>query len=207
MPGTFPAAPLQLSPFPFDQSPPPGSIPQPSAVPRIVKHLPPGYTDAQLYDLFRPFGALHAVRPFGAGTGMVEFWREDEAKRAHEEMHCADVEGQSIAVQAYNQQRAPGSVPGGPGASGISPTAAPFVPGAPPQIFGGPGAHSPPFQGSPRRTSGAFVHGPGQQVQFAPPTGPGSGSHSGLIDPCNLFVKVSFLHHFDDAGCDYFAEH
>jgi hypothetical protein len=34
------------------------------------------------------------------------------------------------------------------------------------------------------------MHGPGQQVQLAPPSGPGSNSHSGLIDPCNLFCKV-----------------
>jgi polyadenylate-binding protein len=33
------------------------------------------------------------------------------------------------------------------------------------------------------------MHGPGQQVQFAPPSGPGSTSASGLIDPCNLFCK------------------
>jgi hypothetical protein len=37
-----------------------------------------------------------------------------------------------------------------------------------------------------------FVHGPGQQVQLAPLSGPGSNSHSGLIDPCNLFCKVKF---------------
>ncbi len=35
--------------------------------------------------------------------------------------------------------------------------------------------------------------GPGQQVQFAPVYGPGSQSHSGLIDPCNLFIKVGVL--------------
>ena len=34
------------------------------------------------------------------------------------------------------------------------------------------------------------MHGPGQQVQIAPIVGPGSNSHSGLIDPCNLFCKV-----------------
>ncbi len=37
--------------------------------------------------------------------------------------------------------------------------------------------------------SSPFMHGPGQQVQFAPPSGPGSTSASGLIDPCNLFCK------------------
>ncbi|KAF8162421.1 hypothetical protein K438DRAFT_296690 [Mycena galopus ATCC 62051] len=37
--------------------------------------------------------------------------------------------------------------------------------------------------------SSSFVHDPGQQVQLAPLSGPGSTSHSGLIDPCNLFCN------------------
>lgn len=44
---------------------------------------------------------------------------------------------------------------------------------------------------SPELPAASFVHGPGQQVQLAPPMGLGSNSHSGLIDPCNLFCKVS----------------
>jgi polyadenylate-binding protein len=48
-----------------------------------------------------------------------------------------------------------------------------------------------PFPRSP--TMSPFVHGPGQQVQFAPPVGPGSTSASGLIDPCNLFCKVGVV--------------
>jgi hypothetical protein len=40
-----------------------------------------------------------------------------------------------------------------------------------------------------------FIHGPGQQVQLAPHHGPGSTSHSGLIDPCNLFCKVCSSQH------------
>jgi polyadenylate-binding protein len=47
---------------------------------------------------------------------------------------------------------------------------------------------SPPPRSSPyaRNTPlQQFVHGPGQQVQ---PAAPGT-SHSGLIDPCNLFCK------------------
>ncbi|KAF8215084.1 hypothetical protein K438DRAFT_2123760 [Mycena galopus ATCC 62051] len=31
----------------------------------------------------------------------------------------------------------------------------------------------------------SFVHGPGRQVLLAPLSGPGSTSHSGLVDPCN----------------------
>jgi RNA recognition motif-containing protein len=84
-------------------------MPPPSAVPRLVKHLPPGFTDSQLYDLFRPYGALASARTqagFGNDTGVVEFWREEDAVEAESAMHCADVEGQSIAVQVYQPRRA-----------------------------------------------------------------------------------------------------
>jgi polyadenylate-binding protein len=83
-------------------------MPPPSAVPRLVKHLPPGYTDSQLYDIFRPFGALASARTqagFGNDTGVVEFWREEDAVQAEEAMHCSDVEGQNIAVQVYQPRR------------------------------------------------------------------------------------------------------
>jgi polyadenylate-binding protein len=36
---------------------------------------------------------------------MVEFWDEGDAIRAEEAMHCADVEGQNIAVQIYQPRR------------------------------------------------------------------------------------------------------
>lgn len=102
---------MVLSPYPPTN--PPTPLPPPSATPRLVKHLPPGFTDSQLYDLFRPFGALASARTqagFGNDTGVVEFWSEDEARTAEEAMHCADVEGQNIAVQIYQARRAPGAV-------------------------------------------------------------------------------------------------
>lgn len=74
-----------------------------------MKHLPSGYTDSQLYDVFRPYGALASVRtqaPFGKDTGVVEFWREEDARDAEEAMHCAEIEGQNIAVQVYQPRRA-----------------------------------------------------------------------------------------------------
>lgn len=43
---------------------------------------------------------------FGKDTGVVEFWREEDARDAEEAMHCADVEGQNIAVQVYQPRRA-----------------------------------------------------------------------------------------------------
>lgn len=100
-----------LSPYPPTN--PPTPLPPPSALPRLVKHLPPGFTDSQLYDLFQPFGALASARTqthFGADTGTVEFWNEDDARVAEEAMHCADIDGHNIAVQIYQPRRASGLV-------------------------------------------------------------------------------------------------
>lgn len=185
IPGLSPAVLLVLSPYP--PTTPHTPLPPPSASPRLVKHLPPTYTDSQLYDLFRPFGALasaHTQAGFGKDTGVVEFWREEDARRAEEALHCADVEGQNIAVQLYQHRRASGVV------SEFSPSAPSFVPSGTAFATPYPTQYSPP-RASPfhPRSPLPFIHGPGQQVQLAPPHGPGSNSHSGLIDPCNLFCK------------------
>ncbi|KAJ7845583.1 hypothetical protein B0H13DRAFT_117418 [Mycena leptocephala] len=192
LPGLLPPVPLVLSPYP--PTSPPTPLPPPSALPRLVKHLPPGYTDSQLYDIFRPFGALASARTpthFGVDTGMVEFWNEDDARQAEEMMHCADVQGQNIAVQVYQPRR----TASGGHAPEFNTSAPSFVPTG--QMYGYPtpaqaSQYSPP-RGSPYRSPvqpvASFVHGPGQQVQLAPLSGPGSTSHSGLIDPCNLFCK------------------
>ncbi|KAG6865946.1 hypothetical protein C0991_010201 [Blastosporella zonata] len=190
LPGIQPPVPLILSPYP--QTSPPTPLPPPSALPRLVKHLPLGYADAQLYDLFRPFGALasvHTQTHFGADTGTVEFWNEDDARTAEEAMHCAEVDGNNIAVQVYQARRTSGAV-----TSEFNTNAPPFVPSG--SMFPAYPAQYSPSRGSPYSVraplppAGApFVHGPGQQVQLAPLQGPGSSSHSGLIDPCNLFCK------------------
>ncbi|EKM58059.1 uncharacterized protein PHACADRAFT_116674 [Phanerochaete carnosa HHB-10118-sp] len=179
--------PVQLILSPYPSTTPPTPLPPPSAQPRLVKHLPPGYADSQLYDLFRPFGALASVRTqvgFGKDTGLVEFWREEDAREAEEAMHCADVEGQNIAVQIYMPKRAGATM------SEFNVAAPTFVP----QGMIMPYAQVPQYVPPPRspyqppRSPLPIVHGPGQQVQFAPLSGPGA-SHSGLIDPCNLFIK------------------
>ncbi|KAJ7821027.1 hypothetical protein B0H14DRAFT_3471885 [Mycena olivaceomarginata] len=189
LPGLVPPVPLVLSPYPPTN--PPTPLPPPSALPRLVKHLPIGYTDSQLYDIFRPFGALASVRMqhLGVDTGLVQFWNEDDARQAEEAMHCADVQNQNIAVQVYQPRR---TASGGHGE--FNPSAPSFVPSG--SIYYPTPAqasqYSPP-RGSPYRSPvqpvASFVHGPGQQVQLAPLSGPGSTSHSGLIDPCNLFCK------------------
>lgn len=193
LPGLNPPVLLVLSPYPPTN--PLTSLPPPSALPRLVKHLPLGFTDSQLYDIFRPFGALASVRtqtPFGPDTGTVEFWDENDARAAESSMHCAEISGQNIAVQIYQSRRTSGNI------SDFNTNAPTFVPSG--SVYN---SYSPQYsprslpRGSPYpmrspilgTTVLPFVHGPGQQVQLAPLSGPGSNSHSGLIDPCNLFCK------------------
>ncbi|KAJ8508292.1 hypothetical protein ONZ45_g9420 [Pleurotus djamor] len=205
IPGLQQHVPLVLSPYPPTN--PPTPLPPPSAIPRLVKHLPPGYTDSQLYDLFRAFGALASARTqaqFGPDTGIVEFWNEDDAKQAEDALHCAEVDGQNIAVQLYQPRRTSTSTE-------FSPNAPAFVPAT--SMY--PYTYSPP-RASPYRSPAQppFIHGPGQQVQLAPSAGPGSTSHSGLIDPCNLFCKNldpdldsnSLFSHFRQAGARLFGQ-
>jgi hypothetical protein len=123
IPDLTPAILLILSPYP--PTTPHTPLPPPSASPRLVKHLPLNYTDSQLYDLFRPYGALasaHTQAGFGKDTGVVEFWREEDARRAEEALHCTEIEGQNIAVQLYQHRRTSGVL------SEFSPSAPPFVP-------------------------------------------------------------------------------
>ncbi|OBZ67782.1 Polyadenylate-binding protein, cytoplasmic and nuclear [Grifola frondosa] len=182
VPNVQPPVLLVLSPYPATS--PPTALPPPQATPRLVKHLPIGYTDSQLYDLFRPFGALASARTqagFGKDTGVVEFWVEEDARNAEEALHCTEIDGQNIAVQEY-QPRRPGAAMGE-----FSANAPSFVPTG--SVFPYPTQYSPPRSTPYHPQRPVFMHGPGQQVQLAPLAGPGSGSHSGLIDPCNLFIK------------------
>ncbi|KAF5310738.1 hypothetical protein D9619_007892 [Psilocybe cf. subviscida] len=114
--------PLVLSPFP--PMDPPTMMAPPQAMPRLVKQLPPNFSDSQLYDLFRPFGPLasaHTQTQYGPDIGMVEFWHEEDAIHAQDELHCSEVEGQNITVQVFQPKRivpefnlaAPAFVPSG----------------------------------------------------------------------------------------------
>ena len=40
--------------------------------------------------------------PYQNDSGAIEFWNEDNAKVAEEDMHCAEVDGYNIAVQVYH---------------------------------------------------------------------------------------------------------
>ena len=199
---------MALSPYPPTN--PPTSLPPPSALPRLVKQLPLEFTDSQLYDLFRPFGALASVytqTQCGPDAGIVEFWNEEDAIQAEQAMHCAEVEGRNIAVQVYQPRRTASTVEFNAAAPTFVPSGLVYPSYPAPVRYTilhirsyvvltisrqySPSRSIPysPLR-SPVLTPQPFIHGPGQQVQLAPVVGPGSSSHSGLIDPCNLFCKV-----------------
>ena len=146
-PGLNPPANIVLSPYP--PTDPPTPLPPASATPRLVKFLPTYYTDFQLYDIFRPYGALAAVKTrvsFAQETAMIEFWREDDARKAEDGMYCAQIDGHNIAIQSYQPRRASGSM------SDFGLGASPFVTSGYPypvnQVFSFPQACSPESHGT-----------------------------------------------------------
>jgi len=58
----------------------------------------------------------------GPDVGMVEFWSEDDARTAESAMHCAELDGQNIAVQIYQPRRTTTHM------DGFNASAPPFVP-------------------------------------------------------------------------------
>lgn len=62
---------------------------------------------------------------FGDGTGVVEFYIEEDARAAEAALHCAEVGDSNIAVQVYQQRRASGNA----SEFGVNPNATSFVPG------------------------------------------------------------------------------
>ena len=41
---------------------------------------------------------------------MIEFWREDDARKAEDAMYCAQIDGHNIAIQSYQPRRTSGSM-------------------------------------------------------------------------------------------------
>lgn len=177
--------------------------PKPDAKPRLVKQLPPHTDDAMVYDMFRQFGALAKAQciltsPSGVHTGFrgmasLEFYSEQEAQLAQDEMHCVEVGGKTISVAIDTVQRRPSA----PFAGEFSATAAPFVPGR------GMNAAAPSFSPTNRNVSG----GSSASIYASQSAGAGGAEGTGpnfavpgsnlqysttaatYIDPCNLFCK------------------
>lgn len=123
----YPNIQVVLSPYPPTQ---PQALPAPTPQPRLIKQLPPGTTDAYLFDLFRPYGPIASIScrsSFGPDIGIVEYWNEEDARAAEAELHCSNIGGNTISVQVYQPRRA-----------GTNIAAAPFVPSGYPQSFSSP---------------------------------------------------------------------
>jgi polyadenylate-binding protein len=173
-----------------------------SSKPRLIKQLPFGTEDVDVFDIFRPYGPLFSAQriltnPQGHHTGFkgmasVVYYHEEDAQKAQSEMHCAEVEGKAISVTVDNVARRPSGQ-----APTFSPSAAPFVPGA---MLGSQtlSASAPAFQPPQRRPSdsltpqhptspyglqgGPMMSVPGTNLQY-------SANGATYIDPCNLFCK------------------
>jgi polyadenylate-binding protein len=171
----------------------PTQDPKPEAKPRLVKQLPYGTEDGDVYDLFRPYGAIHSANriltnPAGVHTGfrgmaLVVFYKEEDAQRAQEELHCAEVEGKTISVVVDVVARRSG----GSQSAGFSASAAPFVPGGSSSIYASqsmsptaPAFHPPIHSHQPQK--GHTVGAPGSNLQY-------SSQAATFVDPCNLFCK------------------
>ena len=134
IPGVHPPTALNLEAFPPHLSP--RSRPNPTARPRVVSNLPPNFTDSRLFDIFRGYGPISSARlqpNLGPDIAVIEFWREDDARRAEETMHCSEVDDCSITVHVYQPPRK----------NEFSVNAPPFIPsGMYPRL--GPGSPPPP---------------------------------------------------------------
>ncbi|KAN0059848.1 hypothetical protein ACQY0O_008422 [Thecaphora frezii] len=161
-----------------------------------------------VYDLFRPFGPLvraHCIltSPAGIHTGFrgmasLEYYFEQDAQLAQDEMHCVTIGDKTISVAIDTVSKRPT----GSSSAEFSASAAPFVPGR------AMSAAAPSFAPSNRNTSGGSAasiyapqsnsssrngHSNGQETgQLFPVPGSNlqySAAAATYIDPCNLFCK------------------
>ncbi|KAF8218087.1 hypothetical protein K438DRAFT_2006981 [Mycena galopus ATCC 62051] len=68
-----PGPPSVLLKFSTAPTPKPFSAPDVSVLPRLIKKLPSGCTEATLYDLLRPYGPIYSVRIHPVAGGLVQF--------------------------------------------------------------------------------------------------------------------------------------
>ncbi|SPO40563.1 related to protein mediates microtubule-dependent mRNA transport [Pseudozyma flocculosa] len=200
-----------------------GQEPRAASKPRLVKQLPPHTDDAMVYDMFRPFGPLvraHCIltSPAGVHTGFrgmasLEYYSEQDAQLAQDEMHCVSIGDKTISVAVDSVQRRP-TGNAGAGAE-FNAAAAPFVPGgrsmnaAAPSFAPSASVSSSSASASANRNvsggSAASIYATGggsrnghsaSNGQETGPLFPVPGSNlqysaaaATYIDPCNLFCK------------------
>ncbi|KAJ7023060.1 hypothetical protein C8F04DRAFT_1240373 [Mycena alexandri] len=64
----------------------PFDAPDASITPRLVRPLPPGCTESDLFDMLRPYGPIYSVRVHPIAGGLVQFWVEAHARNAEIEL-------------------------------------------------------------------------------------------------------------------------
>ncbi|KAJ7729804.1 hypothetical protein B0H16DRAFT_1469916 [Mycena metata] len=60
----------------------PFDAPDASIAPRLIRPLPPGCTESDLFDMLRPYGPIYYVRIHPIAGGLVQFWVEAHARNA-----------------------------------------------------------------------------------------------------------------------------
>ncbi|PWZ00235.1 hypothetical protein BCV70DRAFT_200386 [Testicularia cyperi] len=176
--------------------------PPATAKPLLVKQLPPSTDDAMVYDMFRAFGPLVRAtclltNPAGIHTGFkgmasLQYYTEEDAQRAQDEMHCVEVGGKTISVAVDTVVR---KVSSG-NASEFSAAAPAFVPGksmsaaapafAPSNRVVSDGSSASIYAPAPLSTSsaenGVRPQGSKSNLQY-------SNQAATYVDPTNLFIK------------------
>uniref|UniRef100_A0A1D1Y7I4 Polyadenylate-binding protein 1 n=1 Tax=Anthurium amnicola TaxID=1678845 RepID=A0A1D1Y7I4_9ARAE len=139
----------------------------------LVKQLPQNITNLTLYQLFRQFGPLFRVNQQdnnnnnkykGSGSSaFVQFFRQEDADNAMENMHCILYEGKNLHVSVYN----------------VKPNNTPKIrTNNIPHNF-----NNLPSAGHAFSPQGSNNNNNNNQTPMSPgPEGP-------LVDPCNLFIK------------------
>ncbi|OZJ05866.1 hypothetical protein BZG36_00932 [Bifiguratus adelaidae] len=80
-----------------------GEDPLPSGTILSVSELPSIVDNTHLHELFRPFGPLYMCRTLleggkFRGNALVQFFDDQHARSAQEEMHCIDINDKTISV-------------------------------------------------------------------------------------------------------------
>ena len=149
-----------------------------NVIPKIFRNLPSMISTNEIYDLIRFYGPIKSINIINSGVAVVYPYDNDTSNKLESELHCSEVEGQTISVTTYLSSnsngnefnaKAPAFIPSSN--KFLQSSTAPFI---------SPPSPSPSAKANNNNANAFFGHGPGQQVQF---TG------TNLIDPCNLFCK------------------
>lgn len=127
-----------------------GLEPEPQATILQVKQLPAQIDNNYLYNLFRPFGPMALCKIVSDSDGLskgyafIQYFRQEDADEALEQMHCKEIGDKTIAITKYNPSKSksssaaqssstqqhvmPSATLSAPHKQTLSPTAVPYTP-------------------------------------------------------------------------------